>query len=114
MRQNRSQSKMSPTIINCAEEYFHTLSPLAKRIVEEICHTREAYEALWDGLSVPEQKQILDEAIIKPEAILKYSRSASSKVTEVEVYPCIRIQTGSKYIHYEDGSNGKVSVYTLC
>ncbi|CAB3368847.1 Hypothetical predicted protein [Cloeon dipterum] len=99
--------KMSPTIINYAEDYFHTLSPLAKRIVEEICHTREAYEALWDGLSVPEQRQILDEAIIKPEAILKYSRSAASKVTEVEVYPCIRIQTGSKFVHYDDGSNGK-------
>ncbi|KAF4526953.1 hypothetical protein B566_EDAN015453 [Ephemera danica] len=92
---------MGPTVINYVEEYFHTLNPLAKRIVEEIAHTREAYETLWDALSVPEQRQILDEAIIRPEAVLKYSRSQCKDKEEP------RIQTGAKYVFYEDGSSGK-------
>jgi hypothetical protein len=101
---------MSPTVINYVEEYFHTLNPLAKRIVEEINHTRDAYESLWDNLTEPEQRQIVDEAIIRPEAVLQYSRSSkiNKELSKPEVYPCFRIQTGAKYVVYEDGTSGKV------
>ncbi|CAG5082276.1 Protein of unknown function [Cotesia congregata] len=56
-----------------AEDYFYSLNPLAKRIGDDVRATKEAYEGLWNTLSLKEKNQAIDETIIQPEIALKYT-----------------------------------------
>lgn len=56
-----------------SNEYFKSINSLAEKISSDLNTTREAYQELWYELSLEEQKQVLDEAIIDPAAVLKYN-----------------------------------------
>ena len=88
-----------------AEEYFYSINPLAQRIGEDVTATKEAYEGLWNTLSLSEQNQAIDETIIMPEVALKYASEKLENVKEMpNSYPKLCIQTGMKYIIDETGS----------
>lgn len=55
------------------EEYLRSTSILAQKIAQDLDAAREAYQDIWITLNEKEQKQVLDEAIIDPAAVLKYS-----------------------------------------
>lgn len=55
------------------EEYLRSTSILAQKIAQDLDAAREAYQDIWNTLNEKEQKQVLDEAIIDPAAVLKYS-----------------------------------------
>lgn len=77
-----------------ADNYFQSLNPLAERISEDIRNIKDAYENLWQGLSNSEREQIINETIIHPEALLKYS------ITIHDIYGkggC-KFETGKKII----------------
>ncbi|PSN49116.1 hypothetical protein C0J52_07237 [Blattella germanica] len=88
-----------------AEEYFNSLNPIAERISVDVATTRSAYEELWHTLSYKDQSQVIDETIIHPEAVLKYSFYPQNE-PEVEYYPRLRLQTGEKYITDDEGGKG--------
>ncbi|KAK0085693.1 hypothetical protein PV325_004576 [Microctonus aethiopoides] len=100
---------MSKSMSSIAEDYFCNLNPLAKRIGEDIKTTKDAYEELWNNLSLMEKNQAIDETIIQPEVALKYSNLSSVEFSKdlQEFYPKLRIQTGLKYILDETGSTLK-------
>lgn len=54
--------------------YLYTINPIAERIRKDVDATKDAYQSLWHGLSTEEQNKILEEAIISPEIVLKYSK----------------------------------------
>lgn len=56
------------------DKYLRSMSPLAQRIGEDVDMTREAYQELWDTLNHEEQRQVLNEALIDPAAVLKYAK----------------------------------------
>lgn len=87
------------TLGTIAEEYFYSINPLAKRIGEDVAATKEAYEGLWETLSLKEQNQALDETIIQPEVALKYAMKQ-----DCSYYPKLRMQTGMKYLCDETGT----------
>jgi hypothetical protein len=91
-----------------AEKYFHSLNPIAERICIDVAATRDAYENLWHTLSYKDRSQVVDETIIHPEAVLKYSFYPQSE-PNVEYYPCLRLQTGDKYVTDYEGGKGLVS-----
>ncbi|XP_075226058.1 uncharacterized protein LOC142327081 isoform X3 [Lycorma delicatula] len=62
------------SIETVSNEYFKSINSLAEKIADDLDSTRQAYQELWYKLSSEEQKQVLDEAIIDPAAVLKYSR----------------------------------------
>jgi hypothetical protein len=93
-----------------AEEYFYSLNPIAERISIDIAATRDAYESLWQTLSYKDRSQVIDETIIHPQAVLRYSLCPQDEA-EVEYFPCLRFQTRHKYISDDEG--GKVSVSML-
>ena len=93
---------------------------------------KEAYEDVWTGLETSEQEEILNESIIRPDAILRYEghvtiRDSSAKhhpknqaETSAEVcrlssfgvdkvFPRLKVQSGQKDVTYEDtsGSQGE-------
>jgi hypothetical protein len=93
------------TLSAIAEDYFYNINPLAKKISEDVAATKDAYEGLWNTLSLEERNQALDETIIQPEIALKYaSKKLESSKDFPDYYPKLRIQTGMKYIIDETGS----------
>jgi hypothetical protein len=93
-----------------AEKYFNSLNPIAERISIDVAATKDAYENLWHTLSYKDRSQVIDETIIHPEAVLKYS--CAHEEPEVECFPHLRLQTGNKYVTDDEG--GKISVSKLC
>jgi len=55
-------------------DYLYTINPIAERIRKDVDATKDAYQSLWYELSVDEQNKILEESIISPETVLKYSK----------------------------------------
>ncbi|VVC26349.1 Hypothetical protein CINCED_3A005993 [Cinara cedri] len=55
-------------------DYLYTINPIAERIRKDVDATKDAYQPLWCGLSTDEQNKILEESIISPEIVLKYSK----------------------------------------
>ncbi|KAJ9578250.1 hypothetical protein L9F63_005520 [Diploptera punctata] len=88
-----------------AEEYFNSLNPIAERISIDVAATRSAYEDLWHTLSYKDQSQVINETIIHPEAVLKYSFYPENE-TEVDCYPRLQLQTGEKYVTEDEGGKG--------
>lgn len=97
------------TLSSIAEEYFYNINPLAQRIGEDVAATKEAYEGLWNTLSLTERNQAIDETIIQPEVALKYTLKKTDPGKDVaESYPRLRIQTGMKYVIDDTGSVRKL------
>ncbi|KAG7199793.1 hypothetical protein KM043_000456 [Ampulex compressa] len=89
-----------------AERYLYSINPLARRIGEDIAATKEAYEGLWNTLTVSERNQAINETIIQPEVALRYTLAKVEKLGKdlPDWYPKLRIQTGMKYVIDETGS----------
>jgi len=62
-------------------DYLFSINPIAVRIGKDVDATKEAYQSLWYELSVDEQNKILEESIISPETVLKYSKYKKSEVS---------------------------------
>lgn len=85
------------TLNEIAENYFNTLNPLAERISNDILVIKEAYEELWNSLSEKEQNQIINEAVVHPEALLKYALESNSPAENGDL-PLFNTVTGSKFV----------------
>ncbi|XP_020293694.1 uncharacterized protein LOC109859647 [Pseudomyrmex gracilis] len=95
----------SSTLGAKAEQYFYNINSIAQRIGEDITATKEAYEGLWNTLSMAERNQAINETIIQPEVALKYTLKKVELTKDLpEWYPKLRIQTGMKYVIDETGS----------
>ncbi|XP_015121668.1 uncharacterized protein C1orf198 homolog [Diachasma alloeum] len=93
------------SLSSVAEDYFHNLNPLARRIADDIEATKEAYEGLWGTLSLKEKNQAIDETIIQPEIALQYAVGVGELGKDMpEWYPRLRIQTGLRHVIDETGS----------
>jgi len=109
-----------------AEEYFASLSAPAKRLIEDVVAVKEAYEDVWTGLNAEEQEEILNENIIRPDAILSYEghvairdnlQHPSAATSSVrlssfgvdKVFPRLQVISGQKLNTFEDttGSQGE-------
>lgn len=87
-----------------AEEYFRSLNPIARRISDDIKATKENYESAWDYLSLEEQKQVINESVIHPDAVLRYALKEKVGVDkQVEVYPTVQVSYGCKIFQDETG-----------
>lgn len=67
-------------------DYLYTINPIAERIRNDVNATKDAYQSLWLELSVDEQNKILEESIISPETVLKYSKYKKPDVSCLIAY----------------------------
>uniref|UniRef100_A0A2S2PWW7 DUF4706 domain-containing protein n=1 Tax=Sipha flava TaxID=143950 RepID=A0A2S2PWW7_9HEMI len=65
-------------------DYLFTINPIAERIRKDVDATKDEYQSLWHGLSSDEQSKIIEESIITPETVLKYSKYKKSDGKEFE------------------------------
>lgn len=63
------------------ENYFSNLNPIARKIHFDINEIKSSYEHIWKELSPNEQKDIINETLIKPEIALRYFDSFTSLST---------------------------------
>lgn len=63
-------------------DYLYTINPIAERIRKDVDATKDAYQSLWYELSIDEQNKILEESIISPETVLKYSKYKKHDVSQ--------------------------------
>lgn len=82
-----------------ADEYFRSINPIAKRIFDDVQATKENYESAWTYLSTQEQTQVLDESLIYPDAVLKYSMLTSN-----DPAPSLQLSYGCKILQDETGA----------
>lgn len=91
---------------------------LKKYILQDVVAVKESYEDVWTDLAVSEQEDIINETIIRPEAILRYEKSSVKQPSaEVrlssfgvdKVFPRLKVQSGQKETTFEDttGSQGE-------
>lgn len=66
-------------------DYLYTINPIAERIRKDVDATKDAYQPLWRDLGVNEQNKILEESIICPEIVLKYSKYKKSDVSHFNI-----------------------------
>lgn len=64
---------MAVDIETRCKNYFYNLNPLAQKFAKDIKNIREAYQDLWDNLSEEKKNEIINENIIAPAAVLKYT-----------------------------------------
>lgn len=119
--QHQQMARQISPSTDFAEEYFASLSGPAKRLIEDVVAVKESYEDVWTGLENSEQEDILNESIIRPEAILRYeghvtirdsNKHPSAETAAVrlssfgvdKVFPRLRVQSGQKELSYEDTS----------
>lgn len=86
-----------------SDEYFRSLNSVAKRICDDIRSTRENYEAAWNYLSIEEQNQVINESLIYPDAVLRYS-IAGEPHKGAESFPTLKISCGCKVLQDETGA----------
>ncbi|XP_039275297.1 uncharacterized protein C1orf198 homolog [Nilaparvata lugens] len=65
------------SIETISNEYLASINGLAQKIGNDLSSVREAYQDLWYTLSREEQEQVLNEAVIDPGAVLKYSSASN-------------------------------------
>ncbi len=104
-RLSNSVSKMM-NLGSSANEYFQSLNPIAKRICEDVQATRENYESAWNHLSEQERTQVLDESLIYPDAVLKYSLLIGDEEQKSypTSFPVLQISYGQKVLQDETGA----------
>lgn len=70
-------------------DYLYTINPIAERIRKDVDATKDAYQSLWHGISVDEQNKIIEESIISPETVLKYSKYKKPDVSYFIIHTCL-------------------------
>ncbi|KAG1663722.1 E3 SUMO-protein ligase PIAS1 [Nymphon striatum] len=86
-----------------AEDYFASISPLAKRIMEERTIVKNEYEEEWDFMSYDEQEDAIYDYFVSPKVQEKYS-STLKLGGDTETFPKLLLHPGSKIIVEESES----------
>lgn len=67
-----------------AREYFTSLNSIAEKISSDISNAVAAYEDLWHTLNIKDQHQIINETIIHPDVVVKYSLSQPNGYNDLQ------------------------------
>ncbi len=111
------QHWVEKSIEDIADDYFSSVNPFAKKIIQEkkVCQERQNE---WDHLNQVEKDAVLDDWFIDASLKLKYELKlgiTDSKPLGEKSFPRLLIQGGTKVVEIreevEDGSSGKGKVH---
>lgn len=88
-----------------AKDYFASMNHLARKMIEYNESVKEMYRDAWDGLSWEQQEQLIDQHIIDPNIVAKYSSWKRSE-EPLNCFPVFKINSGEKVIvdfEHDDG-----------
>lgn len=82
-------------------EYFSSINPMAKKIMQEREKIKAKHGSSWEKMSVEEQDNAIDNWMIDPHIRARYAMHRVER-DEVLCYPKLLIQTGQKIVHFGD------------
>lgn len=80
-------------------EYFSSINPMAKKIMQEREKIKAKHGSSWDKMSTEEQDNAIDNWMIDPHIRARYAMHRVER-EEVVCYPKLLIQTGQKIVHF--------------
>ncbi|KAJ0061232.1 hypothetical protein NL108_013516 [Boleophthalmus pectinirostris] len=80
-------------------EYFSSINPMAKKIMQEREKIKTKHGSTWDKMTPEEQDSAIDNWMIDPHIRARYAMHRVER-EEVVCYPKLLIQTGQKIVHF--------------
>uniref|UniRef100_A0A8C2I8K0 Chromosome 1 open reading frame 198 n=1 Tax=Cyprinus carpio TaxID=7962 RepID=A0A8C2I8K0_CYPCA len=80
-------------------EYFSSINPMARKIMEEREKIKERYGATWDQMSPVEQDTAIDDGMLDPRIRARYAMHRVER-EELVCFPKLLLQTGQKTVHF--------------
>jgi hypothetical protein len=84
-------------------EYFSSLGPLARKVMQDQELVRSMYGAEWEQMSYEQRDAVIDEYVIKSE-ILEHYKNYSRWEDPPEYFPKLKLGSGEKIIVDDDVS----------
>ncbi|XP_044529321.1 uncharacterized protein C1orf198 homolog [Gracilinanus agilis] len=85
--------------------YFSSLSPMARKIMQDKEKIREKYGPEWERLPPKQQDEIIDKCMVEPHIQARYAAhraAGASRDQPPSCYPNLRVATGQKVVHFGD------------
>ncbi|KAK4308309.1 hypothetical protein Pmani_019990 [Petrolisthes manimaculis] len=93
-----STAEVSPeNVVSPPEEYFRGVSPLCRRLLDDMKAVRESWGDSWNNMSYQQQCRVLDQAIVDEATVRKYDDGAELG-PECEYFPKLKLTTGQKVV----------------
>lgn len=80
-------------------EYFSSINPMAKKIMQERERVKAKHGVSWDKMTPQEQDSAIDNWMMDPHVRARYAMHKVDR-EEVVCYPKLLIQTGQKIVHF--------------
>lgn len=80
-------------------EYFSSINPMAKKIMQERERVKAKHGSSWDKMTPQEQDSAIDNWMMDPHIRARYAMHRVDR-EEVVCYPKLLIQTGQKIVHF--------------
>uniref|UniRef100_A0A8C6UL80 Chromosome 1 open reading frame 198 n=1 Tax=Neogobius melanostomus TaxID=47308 RepID=A0A8C6UL80_9GOBI len=80
-------------------EYFSSINPMAKKIMQEREKIKAKHGSSWEEMSTEEQDNAIDNWMIDPHIRARYAMHRVER-DEVLCYPKLLLQTGQKIVHF--------------
>ncbi|XP_042220845.1 proteoglycan 4-like isoform X1 [Homarus americanus] len=88
---------LSAAEVSPPEEYFRGVSPLCRRMLDDMTAVREAYGDRWYGLSYQQQCRVIDQAIVDEATVRRYE-VGGGEGPDCEYFPKLKLPTGQKVV----------------
>lgn len=88
---------LSTTEVSPPEEYFRGVSPLCRRLLDDMKAVRESWGDSWNNMSYQQQCRVLDQAIVDEATVRKYDNGEEAG-PECEYFPKLKLTTGQKVV----------------
>ncbi|XP_078012348.1 uncharacterized protein C1orf198 homolog isoform X1 [Phascolarctos cinereus] len=92
--------------------YFSSLSPMARKIMQDKEKIRERYGPEWERLPPKQQDEIIDKCMVEPHIQARYAAhraAGASRDQTPSCYPNLRVSTGQKVVHFGDEVTGELA-----
>ncbi|XP_061038696.1 uncharacterized protein C1orf198 homolog isoform X2 [Eubalaena glacialis] len=93
--------------------YFSSLSPMARKIMQDKEKIREKYGPEWARLPPAQQDEIIDRCLVAPSAPAPRDPGDPGDPEELARFPGLRGPTGQKVVRFGDESQMEFSVSSL-
>ncbi|XP_071539164.1 uncharacterized protein [Panulirus ornatus] len=88
---------LSTADVSPPEEYFRGVSPLCRRMLDDMTAVREAWGDGWHRLSYQQQCRVIDQAIVDEATVRRYEVWGEAG-PECEYFPKLKLPTGQKVV----------------
>ncbi|XP_045115805.1 mucin-5AC-like [Portunus trituberculatus] len=95
------RSRALSTEVSPPEEYFRGVSPLCRRLLDDMKAVRESWGENWHQLSYQQQCRVIDQAIVDEATVRRYDESSGGVGEggpECEYFPKLKLTTGQKVV----------------